>query len=130
MCSNCLNHFCDKYIQKWENNYNFYYPFQCEYPKYYTNLTLKNMITLISEFKNKIKANFDVDKNNNDKEQYKSKDEYIIDYQDKIIQKLMEEKNNLKITVNVLLEENKILLLQNKEMQYYKDNKELEIKKN
>ena len=146
MCSNCHNNFCDKCIQKWKDDYNFYCPFKCEYPKYYTNLALKNVITLISEFKNKIKANLNVDKNedkkdyNNDKEQYKGKDEYTNDYQDKIIKKLMEEKNNLKIKVNILLEENQILLKEKKELQIYKEdakriinnlneiNKELKIK--
>ena len=106
MCTKCINNFCDKCIQKWEDDNNFYCPFKCEYPKYYTNLALKNLITIISEFKNKIR-NFDADKNedkkddNIDKDQYKDKCEYSIYFQEKTIQKLMEEKNQLKIKVNM-----------------------------
>ena len=126
MCSNCLNNFCDKCIQKQQDDYNIYCPFKCILPKYYTNLTLKNVITLYQEFKNKIKVNFDSDKNedkkdynsdNSDKPQYKDKCEYTIDDQEKIIQELME----VKIKVDILSEENKKLLEQNKELQCYKD---------
>ena len=127
MCSNCLNNFCDKCIKKWEDDYNFYCPFKCKFPKYYSNLSLKNLITLISEFKNKNKANFDDNKNedkkeyNIDEDQYKDKNEFAIYYQEKKIRKLMEEKNQLKIKVNALSEENKKLLEQNEKLQYYKD---------
>ena len=73
------------------------------------------------EFKNKIKANFDSDKNedkkdyNSDKDQYKDKSEYTFYYQEKVIQELIEEKNQLKIKVNILSEENKKLLEKNEE---------------
>ena len=67
---------------------------------------MKNLITIISEFKNKIR-NFDADKNEDKKDdniykdQYKDKCEYSIYFQEKTIQKLMEEKNQLKIKVNM-----------------------------
>ena len=54
MCSNCLNNFCDKCIKKWEDDYNFYCPFKCKFPKYYSNLKIKLILMII---KMKIKKN-------------------------------------------------------------------------
>ena len=55
MCTKCLKNFCENCVKEWENKNNLYCPFQCFMPEYNSNLSLKNIINLITHYNKEIK---------------------------------------------------------------------------
>ena len=56
MCTKCLKNFCENCVKEWENKNNLYCPFQCFMPEYNSNLSLKNIINLITHYNKEIKS--------------------------------------------------------------------------
>ena len=56
ICTKCLKNFCENCVKEWENKNNLYCPFHCFMPEYNSNLSLKNIINLITHYNKEIKS--------------------------------------------------------------------------